>query len=171
MSSILKVNEIQHTGGTTAATIDSSGRILTPARPLFMAPGNASGYQNTSASNTIISDWNTSDSTISIMQGGMSFGSSGVTVPIAGIYEVFSSVIFKVENAEYGLLMIYKGNDRITLSQSYNITTGVTTENSVVTKAFVNCAAGDVLSIREQGQNAQWYNAGTYSTFSVQLIG
>jgi len=111
MASILKVNEIQHTGGTTAATIDSSGRILTPARPLFMAPGNASGYQNTSASNTIISDWNTSDSTISIMQGGMSFGSSGVTVPIAGIYEVFSSVIFKVENAEYGLLMIYKGND------------------------------------------------------------
>ena len=172
MTSILKVSEIQDpTNGNSALTVDTSGRIFTPARPLFMAPGNASGYQNTSASVTIISAWNTSDSTISIVQGGMSFNSSGVTVPAAGIYEVFSSVIFKVENAEYGILMIYKNSDRITLSQSYNITTGVTTENSVATKAFVNCAAGDVLSIREQGQNAQWYNNGTYGTFSVQLIG
>ena len=170
--STLKVGTIQdHANSNTAISIDSSGRVTQPAKPLFMAPGNASGYQNTSASNTIISNWNTSDSTISILQGGMSFSSSGITVPIAGIHEVFSSVIFKVENAEYGLLMIYKGSDRITLSQSYNITTGVTTENSVVTKAFVNCAAGDVLSIREQGQNAQWYNNGTYGTFSVQLIG
>jgi len=56
MASILKVNEIQHTGGTTAATIDSSGRILTPARPLFMAPGNASGYQNTSAAIVMTAD-------------------------------------------------------------------------------------------------------------------
>ncbi len=28
MASILKVNEIQHTGGTTAATIDSSGNLI-----------------------------------------------------------------------------------------------------------------------------------------------
>ena len=30
MASILKVNELQHTGGTTAMTVDSSGRTLTP---------------------------------------------------------------------------------------------------------------------------------------------
>ena len=35
MASTLKVNTIQHTGGTTGMTIDSSGRILTPARPSF----------------------------------------------------------------------------------------------------------------------------------------
>lgn len=145
--------------------------VLMPNKPLFMASGNASGYINSSASNTVISNWNTSDSTVSIVQGGMSFGSSGVTVPVAGIYEVYSSVLFKVENAEYALLMIYKGSDRITLSQIYNISGGLTSENSVTTKAFVNCAAGDVLSIREQGQNTQWYNNGTYGTFSVQLIG
>ena len=76
MTSILKVSEIQDpTNGNSALTVDTSGRIFTPARPLFMAPGNASGYQNTSASNTIISAWNTSDSTISIVQGVMSFNS------------------------------------------------------------------------------------------------
>ena len=36
MASILKVNTIQDaTNSTTAMTIDSSGRILTPARPSF----------------------------------------------------------------------------------------------------------------------------------------
>ena len=35
MASILKVNEIQHTGGTTALTVDTNGRLLTPARPAF----------------------------------------------------------------------------------------------------------------------------------------
>ena len=172
MSSVLKVSEIQDpTNGNSALTVDAAGRVLTPARPVFMAPGNASGYTNVSVSNTIIPNWNTSDSTISIVQGGMSFSSSGVTVPVAGIYEVFGSVIFKAENAEYGLLMIYRNNDRITLSQKYNQTTGGTVEDATITKGFVNCAAGDVLSLREQGSGAQWYNNGAYGTFSVQLIG
>jgi len=35
--STLKVQEIQHTGGTTGLTIDSSGRVLTPTRPMFFA--------------------------------------------------------------------------------------------------------------------------------------
>ncbi len=37
MASTLKVNTIQHSGGTTALTMDSTGRILTPARPAFRA--------------------------------------------------------------------------------------------------------------------------------------
>jgi len=35
MASIIGVETLQHTNGTTAATIDSNGRILTPARPFF----------------------------------------------------------------------------------------------------------------------------------------
>ena len=37
MSSILKVDAIQNTAGTSALTIDSSGRVLQPARPCFTA--------------------------------------------------------------------------------------------------------------------------------------
>jgi len=45
MSSILKVSEIQDpTNGNSALTIDSSGRVLTPARPAFMAA--ATGNSN-----------------------------------------------------------------------------------------------------------------------------
>ena len=37
MASTLKVNEIQHTGGTTALSIDTGGRILQPTKPAFRA--------------------------------------------------------------------------------------------------------------------------------------
>lgn len=35
--SILRVNEIQHSSGTAALTIDSSGRVISPNRPSFLA--------------------------------------------------------------------------------------------------------------------------------------
>jgi len=37
MAGIVGLTELQHTNGTSAATIDASGRILTPARPSFHA--------------------------------------------------------------------------------------------------------------------------------------
>ena len=37
MASELHVDAIKHSGGTSALTIDSSGRVATPARPAFMA--------------------------------------------------------------------------------------------------------------------------------------
>ena len=49
MTSILGTQSIQHPNGTTAATIDSTGRILTPARPAFRVEKRAS---NQSVSDT-----------------------------------------------------------------------------------------------------------------------
>ena len=37
MTSILKVDNIQNSSGTSALSIDSSGRMTTPARPAFHA--------------------------------------------------------------------------------------------------------------------------------------
>ena len=37
MASTLKIQNIAHTDGTTAMTIDSSGRVLQPAKPCFYA--------------------------------------------------------------------------------------------------------------------------------------
>ena len=47
MASELGVQTIQHTNGTDAMTIDSSGRVLTPARPLFRV-----GMTNTTSGST-----------------------------------------------------------------------------------------------------------------------
>ena len=100
MASTLKVNTIQGAsnttttvktnGGTDALTIDTSGRILQPAKPAFRA--HKSSTQTASGSNELIT-WNTTE----INQGNC-FGSNVFTAPIAGIY-VFSIVALTPNNS------------------------------------------------------------------------
>ena len=77
MSNLL-VQNIKHTNGTTAQTIDSSGRVLTPARPAFNVWYSGSNIANT---NTIV--WNN----VEINVGSHYDSSNGrFTAPITGIY-------------------------------------------------------------------------------------
>ena len=66
MASTLKVNTIQHTGGTSGMTIDSGGRVTMPTRPAFachlettVALDGNNGWGATSGSNSLSSgSWN-----------------------------------------------------------------------------------------------------------------
>ena len=78
--STLKVDTIQHSGGTTGLTIDSTGRILQPAKPAFRAriAGSSSAHGDTG---TLV--FETEDFDI----GGNYNTSTGIfTAPISGIY-------------------------------------------------------------------------------------
>ena len=99
MASELGVQTIQHTNGTDAMTIDSTGRILTPARPAFKATLSADSAQTTS-SGWVTVPWNTA----SINVGG-SFNTSNYTftTPVAGIY-LFSYIV-RIDNATGGYLI------------------------------------------------------------------
>jgi len=80
MASILKVNEIQHTGGTTAATIDSTGRVLHPAKPFF----HVSESNNTGAvgiTGGLVFD------TVITNIGGYYDTSGFFKAPVAGVYQ------------------------------------------------------------------------------------
>jgi hypothetical protein len=83
MASIIGVQELQHTNGTSAATIDSSGRILTPARPAFRGTREYTTTDFT-GSGVDISGY-TEDFDI-----GSAFDASAgtYTVPITGIYQI-----------------------------------------------------------------------------------
>ena len=82
MTSILKVNQIQNTAGTTAATIDSSGRILTPARPAFR--GFEAYVQTDFTTETVITNY-TEDFDI----GNCFNHTTGIfTAPVTGIYQI-----------------------------------------------------------------------------------
>tara|TARA_E500000178_G_C16826702_1_gene664116 strand:+ start:422 stop:892 length:471 start_codon:yes stop_codon:yes gene_type:complete len=81
MSNLL-VQNIKHTNGTTAQTIDSSGRVSTPTRPAFHADSSthesSGSYFFTSFSATGVGRFN---------QGGHLELSTGIfTAPIAGVY-------------------------------------------------------------------------------------
>jgi hypothetical protein len=80
MSNLL-VQNIKHTNGTTAQTIDSSGRITTPARPAFLAFPSSSFSTGTGAGTTRIFD-----STQHNIGGHYSTSTGKFTVPIAGVY-------------------------------------------------------------------------------------
>jgi len=82
MASIIGVQELQHTNGTSAATIDSSGRILTPTRPAFKAISNTT-QSITNATHTKM-EWNATSWDIG---SNFSTANNEFTAPIDGIYD------------------------------------------------------------------------------------
>lgn len=80
MTSILKVSSIQDpTNSNTALTIDTSGRVTTPAKPFIQLIRNANASY---AQNTTITDWRVNDSRGITISGGV------MTVPVAGLYQI-----------------------------------------------------------------------------------
>ena len=82
----LRLGTIAHTNGTTAATIDASGRVLTPARPAFSVKRINSGG-GTDLSGHITFD------TVTVNVGSCWDGTNKFQAPIAGVY-FFSFVGF-----------------------------------------------------------------------------
>ena len=86
MSSVLKVDEIQNTAGTSALTIDSSGRTVQPNKPAFHIRFNSQSginFSGTTAAGTAYYNSSTLQE-----QGGSNFNiSTGQFVaPVTGFY-------------------------------------------------------------------------------------
>ena len=99
MASILKVNTIQDaTNSTTSMTIDSTGRILTPARPSFFAHRRDQGNQSLSATTNTLVQFNQTDHNI-----GSHFDTSTYkfTCPVSGVYHFDTHLyIYSTDSAE-----------------------------------------------------------------------
>ena len=94
MASELHVDAIKHSGGTSAMTIDSSGRISTLVRPAFFA------YLNTTTA--IASDatdqkvlFNAED-----LDKTNNFANNEFTAPIAGLYQFNVAITFQSSGIE-----------------------------------------------------------------------
>ena len=101
-----KVNTIKHTDGTTAMTIDSSGRVLQPTKPCFFAHF-ASGTFEINASNTTKTPLNATDVNI-----GNCWSTTNhlFTAPIAGVYQINWGFSIGVDgdSASYFASRLYK---------------------------------------------------------------
>ena len=104
MASILGIDTVQHQSGNTAMTIDSTGRVTTPARPAFSARTNNSQEWGQNHSDTVydtnyhtpIPIWLSANTTTDFNVGGgtLSFETHPIgsgkylkyVVPVTGIY-------------------------------------------------------------------------------------
>jgi len=106
MTSVLKVDSIQNAAGTAAMTIDSAGRILTPARPVFRAY--SSGNWTIAHNTFTIFPANTA-----VINVGSSYNTSTYkfTAPIAGVYYFYGQWFGSV-SSNRGIISIYKNDSQ-----------------------------------------------------------
>jgi hypothetical protein len=91
--SILRVDQIQHSTGTAALTIDSSGRVLSPNKPAFRA-GRSSAYSPGADVDIIFND--TTAANTHFNDGGHYNSTNGrFTAPVTGKYFITSCIIWE----------------------------------------------------------------------------
>ena len=104
-TSSFKTSTIQSTNGTTAMTIDSSGRVLQPAKPCFYAYMSSGSFSpdSTNATKTPL------NSTLVNIGNCWSTTNHEFTAPIAGTYSINWGVTFQdPDEARYVASRVYK---------------------------------------------------------------
>lgn len=169
MTSILKVNEIQDpTNSNSALTIDSSGRILTPSRPMILAQGSVEG-DVVYANNAPISNWETN------AHGGFAQGitiasNTRFTVPVDGKYWFSASVYFNDSSTSCRLQIMQNGaynNPNGQLVQS-----GDAAARTLQINTILDLSANDYIEIvNATGANRTIYNGSNHTYVSMYLLG
>jgi len=151
MASTLKVNTIQHTGGTTGLTIDSTGRLLTPARPSFRAHLAANGaWTDITHNGNYAVVFDTEDYDVG---GNFSTSTGRFTVPIDGTY-YFAARCYLHENQGTRWLTIAKGTTNPAAGETANFlaqwydSTNTTGRNGIrQVDVTVQLTAGDQVGV------------------------
>ncbi len=178
MSNLL-VQNIKHTNGTTAQTIDSSGRVLTPARPFFEVTksGNQTGITSNSSANAVVITFNVVGSNV-----GSHFDTSNsrFIAPVTGVYQFnFSILLQNVDNSDDGIHVSFfiDGSQKIFFSRNvgesaqgyYGYGGYLPVQGSA---AFLLSASSFVdMRINAGGGNIGIYGSSDWSHFSGYLIG
>ncbi len=168
----LSVNTIAHTGGTTAQTIDSTGRVLTPARPAFRAfiPSDlASANYAAGGTHKITFPSESYD-----IGGDYDTGNGKFVVPITGLYHFHVNFyVGEVTTATYTSAYLFVGTNEV--SRTINDPQGGLYGITVVTDVLQLTAGDEVTAHFSAGNDSAIviYGAanGAKSYFSGYLIG
>ena len=161
MSNLL-VQNIKHTNGTTAQTIDSSGRVTTPAVPAFSA-----GLGTNAPSGDYIDNFNTPHTNV----GNHFNASTGTfTAPVTGNYFFAAFFMTNNTNGTIGYHLRVNGSDSSQMAPYVTATGAVYHQASG--QCILSLSAGD--EVRLYNDNSQIYGGsgtGRHSNFCGYLIG
>ena len=166
--SVLQVNEIQDITGTSAITIDSGGRILTPARPVLGATSysaDGSIFGNGTISNLVTGiQWGD----VEVNQGSHFNNTTGIfTCPVAGIYSVFFNLNYRTTVGTFmGAHVCLNGDLK---AQSLSGTTD-NYDNAVVS-IFLDCNANDEIGCGYRNDYQTPPSSVGYHHLAISLIG
>ena len=171
MASIIGVETLQHTNGTTAATIDSSGRILQPAKPACRLGLTASQAETETATvKTVL--WNDTNTDNCFIQGGLSLSNGIITVPVDGLYQINSNIRLDNIGSGYAVMYIIINGEQSNQKDTYIISGSPSSnyENFTGSEVF-KLSANDEITIGVLASTDASWSVSSNSTASVVLIG
>ena len=167
MASILNVDKIRANGSTTdGLTIDSSGRITTPARPAFFA-----SLTTTTAFSSIVNGVDLTQylTTIDYNIGSHYSAANGFVAPIDGIYHFTCG--FYYYNASTGELQVFK-NGTIWQRLSNSLLGANRNPFSAQASFTMQLSATDAIKLTfSSAVDASMYNGYRNTFFSGFLVG
>jgi len=166
MASILNVDQIRNAAGTSAMTIDSSGRITKPQQIAFLA-SNGSGTHTTNVGAVL--DF----SSVKINQGN-NYNSSTYTftAPVAGLYNFYFQVYAHGATTSKAIAYQKNGSDYLiedtAIGHQGTVNIG---DNTISSNLLMELAVNDAIriAVRTGSSNLSWY--GGHSWFQGYFIG
>ena len=166
MSSVLKVDEIQNTAGTSALTIDSNGVVTTPStsRPAFHVQLSSSINSTVAAAGVVFDE-------ASLNQGSHYSTSTGrFTAPVAGLYWFSVRCLTDMDGTDgYAAINITKNGSVYARDQTYSLEDN---DHSGGTSLVMYLAANDYIAVTaNRGLYGASGGSANYTHFSGYLIG
>ena len=182
MTSIIKVNNIQNSSGTSAMTINSGGVVLTPNRPCFHVEKNAD-QSISDASIEVVTFETTTDGANSgqvINKGGL-FASNKftVTATTTGIYYFYTYLFCQSSSTSSDTYIYLRKNGSTQLQTVYPMYVNGTASYTLHTGQLVNLSSsGDYVEVvvdcdQNNGSalNVNWTSGYQRTNFGGYLIG